>query len=126
MVLGMASIMVLASLSTVTLLDRSSRRQGLDTTAMELAQGRIEELQATAYTPPVAPYYSSNFTTISNVVLLLNKAGTSNLVTGVMTTVLAPVASGHLVTVTVTTTNADQRLTAQLQTYINKNSGGQP
>ena len=126
MVLVMASVMVLAALSTVTLLDRSSRRQALGTTALELAQGKIEELQATGYNPPVAPYYATNNTQSSNVVLLLDKTGASNWVTGVMTTTIAPVSQGHLVTVKVATTNADQTLTAQLQTLINKNSGGQP
>src|SRR5437879_10124389 len=87
MVLMMGSIMVLACLSTVTLMDRSSRRQALGTTALELAQGKIEELQAATYNPPVAPYYATNSTQSTNVVLLLDKTGASNSVTAVMTTI---------------------------------------
>ena len=126
MVMVLAAVLIVAALSTVQLLDRSSRRQGLDTTALELAQGKIEELQATAYNPPLTPYYATNSTVTSNVVLLLDKTGTSNLVTGVMTTTIAPLTSGHLVTVIVAATNANQTLVAQLQTLINKNTGGQP
>src|SRR5580765_3784604 len=73
MVLVMSGIMILAALSTISLLDRSSRRQALDTGAMELAQGRIEELQSTKYNPPIAPFYATNWTQTTNVVLLLNK-----------------------------------------------------
>src|SRR4030095_8083215 len=51
-VIMLVSILVVAGLSTLTLLDRSSRRQALHTTALELAQGNIEALMAQRYNPP--------------------------------------------------------------------------
>lgn len=125
-VMGLMSILVVAGLSTVTLLDRSARRQAVHTTAMELAQGKLEELQSTAYNPPTAPFTASTMNQTNNVVLSLNKTGTSNQITGTLTAVISPVAQGHLVTVTVKSTNYSQPMTVQLQTLINKSSGGQP
>ncbi|HEY2952873.1 MAG TPA: type II secretion system protein [Verrucomicrobiae bacterium] len=125
-VIGLMSILIVAGLSTITLLDRSARRQAVHTTAMELAQGKIEELQSTAYNPPTAPFMASTTIQTTNVVLSLNKTGTSNAITGTMAAVISPVAQGHLVTVTVTSTNYNQPMTVQLQTVVNKSSGGQP
>jgi type II secretory pathway pseudopilin PulG len=119
----MMAILILAGLNTVTLLDRSSRRQALHTSAMELAQGRIEELQALAYNPPLAPFGASATTQSTNVILALDRAGSGTLVGGTMATSISPVAQGHLVTVTVSTTYANQLMNVQLQTVINEKSG---
>ena len=125
-VIGLMAMLILAALNTVTLLDRSSRRQALQTTAMELAQGRIESLQTNVYNPPVAPFGATATTQTSSVILVLNKTGTNTLVSALMTTIIAPATQGHLVTVTVATTNANQPMNAQLQTVINDKSGNQP
>lgn len=119
-------MLIAAGLSTITLLDRSSRRQALHTTALELAQGNIEDLTAMTYSPPLAPFLATTNTQKTNVVLALKNNSTNVLVAGTMTTVIAPIAQGHLVTVTVSTTNANQVLNAQLQTVINEKSGSQP
>ena len=125
-VMLLLAILVVAGLSTITLLDRSSRRQALHTSAMELAQGKIEELEALPYNAPAAPFTALNTTSKVSVILALNNSGTNTLVGGTMTTVISPVVRGHLVTVTVATTNANQTLTAGLQTVINQKSGNQP
>lgn len=125
-VIVLMSILFVAGLSTITLLDRSSRRQALHTTAMELAQGRIEELLSKPYDPHASPFADTPTTIKTNIVLVLNNASTNTLVGGTMTTVTSPVARGHLVTVTVATTNANQPLTVALQTVINQKSGNQP
>ena len=124
--LGLVGILVIAGFNMVTLMERSSRRQALHTTALELAQGRIEELRATVYNPPLAPYTATNTILTTNAVLSLARTGTNSLVSGLMRTVIAPVADGHLVTVTVSTTNLASPITVQLQTLINKKAGGQP
>jgi hypothetical protein len=93
---------------------------------MEIAQGKIEELQSTPYNPPIAPFTATTTNQTTNVVLSLNKTGTSNAITGTMTAVISPVAQGHLVTVTVVSTNYNQPMSVQLQTVVNKSSGGQP
>src|SRR5258705_13310601 len=125
-VIGLVSILTIAAFNSVTLLQRSSRRQALHTTAMELAQGKIEELLGTLYAPPLAPYYATNFSQSTNVTLSLDPTGTSNWLTGSMKTEIAPVAQGHLVTVTVATTNGSLPLNVRLQTIINGKSAGQP
>ena len=125
-VLVLMSILIIAGLNTLTLLDRSSRRQALHTSAMELAQGKIEELEAAAYSPPLSPFTAATNTFKTNIVLALSKSGTNTVVGGTMTTVISPVARGHLVTVSVATTNANQSLSVALQTVINQKSGNQP
>jgi type II secretory pathway pseudopilin PulG len=125
-VVALMAILILAGLNTITLLDRSSRRQALHTSAMELAQGRLEELQALAYNPPITPFGAAASTQSTNVVLALDKAGGATLVGAAMTTLITPVAQGHLVTVTVSTTNANQAMNVQLQTVINEKSGNKP
>lgn len=125
-VLFLLGSLVVAALNTMMLLDRSSRRQALHTTALEIAQGKIEELQSTAYNPPLAPFGAGTSNLNASVILALNKTGTSILVPATMNTVIAPVSKGHLVTVTVSTTNANQVLRVQLQSLINGMSGGQP
>ncbi len=120
------ALLVIAGLNTVNLLDRSTRRQALHTTAMELAQGRIEELHALAYNPPLAPFGAATTTQATNVTLALTTAGTTAAVVGVMTTTITPLGSGHLVTVSVSATNANQPLQVELQALFNKKSGNQP
>jgi prepilin-type N-terminal cleavage/methylation domain-containing protein len=124
-VLGLIGILVVAVFNMVTVMDRVSRRQGLHTTMLEAAQGRLEEMRATPYNPPVSPYGASNIVQTTNIVLALNRTG-SNLLSGVLKTVVSPKSQGHLVTVTVTATNNSQPMTVQLQTLVNKKSGGQP
>jgi len=125
-VLGLLGILVVAGFSMIALMDRSARRQGLHTTMLEAAQGKLEEIRATAYNPPVSPFCASNIVQSTNVVLALDRAGTSTLLSGALKTVVSPVSQGHMVTVTVTATNNSQPITVQLQTLVNKKSGGQP
>ncbi len=125
-VVALMAILIVAGLNTITLLDRSSRRQALHTSAMELAQGRLENFQSLAYNPPLAPFGASTTTQSTNVILALDQAGAATLVGAAMTTTITPVAQGHLVTVTVSTTNADQAMNVQLQTMINEKSGNKP
>ncbi len=125
-VLGLMAILIAAGLNTVTLLDRSARRQSLHTAALELAQGRIEDLEAATYNPPLSPFATTNTSFLTNVVLALSKSGTNVSIGGSMQTIIAPVARGHLVTVTVSTTNGNQPLRVALQTVINEKAGNRP
>jgi len=125
-VLALIGILVVAVFNMVTMMDRVSRRQGLHTTMLEAAQGRLEEMRATPYNPPLSPYGASNIVQTTNIVLALNRAGNSTVLSGVLKTVVSPKSQGHLVTVTVTATNNSQPMTVQLQTVVNKKSGGQP
>ena len=123
--MGLVGILVVAAFNMVMMMDRTSRRQGLHTTMLEAVQGRLEEMRSIPYNPPLSPYAASNIVQSTNVILALNKAG-SNLLSGVLKTVVAPKSQGHLVTVTLTATNNNQPMTVELQTLVNKKSGGQP
>jgi prepilin-type N-terminal cleavage/methylation domain-containing protein len=125
-VLGLMLVLVLAAASTLTLLDRSSRRQAVETTAMEILRGKAEEYRAILYNPPVAPFTASVTGTTNVVTIALNKAGTSNQVTGTLRTDLRPISQGHLLSLSLALSAYNQPMTVRLQTLINKNTLGQP
>jgi Tfp pilus assembly protein PilE len=124
--LAMLMLLIVSAIGAITLLDRASRHQGQDTTALEIAQGKMEEFLGTQYNPPLPPFTSGDYFTTNTAVIAMDKSGTTNVVTGVVLSEVEPVANGHLVTVTVTFTNYGRPMSAQLQTVINKHSGGQP
>jgi type II secretory pathway pseudopilin PulG len=128
-VIGIAMLLMLivSAIGAITLLDRASRSQAEDTTALEIAQGKLEEFQATKYNPPVSPFVSSATWTTNQIILALNKTGTNTRAAGLLISKVEPVANGHLVTVSVKFTNMNVTpVTAQLQTLINHHSPGQP
>jgi type II secretory pathway pseudopilin PulG len=125
--IAMMFMLIVSAIGAITLLDRASRSQSEDTTALEVAQGKLEEFQATKYNPPASPFLSTTTWATNQVVLALNKTGTTNRAAGVLISKVQPVANGHLVTVSVVFTNMNLTpLTAQLQTLINQHSPGQP
>ena len=117
---------VVAGIGAVMLMDRASRSQAQDTTALELAQGELEDFQATAYSPPTAPFTSTNYTRSNYVTLALDKYGTSTWTAASVVSKVQPVVNGHLVTVTVSFTNYNKKVNLQLQSLVNKLSAGQP
>jgi prepilin-type N-terminal cleavage/methylation domain-containing protein len=125
-VMAMLLLLIISALGASSLLDRVSRFQAQDTTALEAAQGRLEELQAIQYNPPGVPFTSTNYYTTNTVVMATAKSGTTNLAVGTMVSLIQPVVAGHLATVTVTYTNYGKPASVRLQTVINKHSGGQP
>ena len=125
-VLALLLMLTIAAVSALTLLDRSSARQAQHTTAVEVAQGRLDELLALEYSPPDSPFSSSNYTDTSKVTLTLGRSGTNATTTAVVTTLIEPAVNGHVATVVVNYTNYSQPTSVRLQTLINKHSGGQP
>jgi prepilin-type N-terminal cleavage/methylation domain-containing protein len=124
--LAMLLLLLIGALGTITLLDRSSRRQGQHTTALEVAQGKLDEFLSQVYNPPVPPYSSTNYYQSNWVTLAANKSGTATSTFASVISLVQPVLNGHVVTVTVSFTNYDQLVNVQLQTLINRHSGGQP
>ena len=120
------AMLVIAAISAVTMLDRSSRRQATYTTALEVAQGKLDELLATEYNPPKSPFTAANFTQRQAVTLSVNRNGSAVNCQALVTTSLQAVLDGHVATVVVSYTNYNQPASVQLQTLINKLSGGQP
>jgi hypothetical protein len=113
-------------MNALFVMDNSSRRLADMTAAMAVVQGQIESVRTNDYNPPLAPFLASATVTNSTASISLDKGGTNYLVSGTLTTRIEPVASGHLVTVSATFNTAGSPLRAQLQTVVNKFSGGQP
>ncbi len=53
----LAGILFTAGLDIVTSLQRSAARQALMTSALEVAQGKLEELASVVYEPPLEPLH---------------------------------------------------------------------
>jgi type II secretory pathway pseudopilin PulG len=133
----MMAAVVIGAFSAITGIDWSARRQADYTSAMALVQDKLEELRATTYNPPTAPFLPTTNTSTNAVSISLNKANNTFLFPGVLITRIEPVAAGHLVTVTgvftnyltsvsAGSTNKPPALSVSLQTVVNKFSGGQP
>ena len=118
--------LVLAGMNALFVMDNSSRRLAEITSAMALVQGKLEEVRTNDYNPPLAPFVASATVTSNAVSIALDKGGTQYLVPGTLTTRIEPVASGHLVTVSASFDAPGTPVKAQLQTVLNKFSGGQP
>jgi type II secretory pathway pseudopilin PulG len=118
--------LVLAGMNALFVMDNSSRRLADMTAAMAVVQGQLERVRTNDYNPPLAPFIASATVTNTAASISLDKGGTNYLVAGTLTTRIEPVASGHLVTVSATFNRGGNPLRAQLQTVVNKFSGGQP
>lgn len=125
-VITLVVMLLIAAVGAITLLDRTSRRQAHYTTALEVAQGKLDELLAKPYNPPNVPFTSANYTERQAVTMSVNRQGTAISSQALVTTSLEPVLNGHVATVVVAYTNYHQPASVQLQTLINKLSGGQP
>ena len=123
---GLLLGLVLAGMNAVFVLDKSSRRLAELTSAMALVQGRLEEVRTFDYNPPLAPFVAGATVTSNAVSISLDKGGTQYQVPGTLITRIEPVASGHLVTVSASFNSLGSPVQAQLQTVLNKFSGGQP
>ena len=126
-VLMLLLMLTIASISALVTLDRSSLRQAQHTTALEVAQGRLDQILTNAYAPPTAIFNSTNYTqTTTATILTVGKSGTNATTTALVTTKVEPVIGGHVATVIVQYTNYSQPTSVRLQTLVNKHSGGQP
>jgi hypothetical protein len=125
-VLALLVLLLLAAFGAIKLLDRSARRQAQYTTAMVIAQGKLDEVLATPYNPPLAPFTTQPYVERKAVTLSINRAGTAVGSQAVVTTSVEKVVNGHLATAVVSYTNAAQPAIVKLQTLVNKLSGGQP
>ena len=123
---GLLLGLVLASMNALFVMDNSGRRLAATTSAMALVQGKLEEVRTNTYNPPVAPFPASATVTSNAVSISLDKGGTQYLMPGSIITRIEPVASGHLVTVSANFNALGTPVKAQLQTVLNKFSGGQP
>jgi len=126
-VMLLVMIMMVAGFGALYSMDLCSRRVDDYTAATAVVEAKLQDIKAVYYNPPNYPFtagpnpvYVTNSDSIS-----LDQAGTSFKVSGTLVSEIKPVASGHLVTVTGTFNEPRGKMTVQLQTVVNKFSGGQ-
>ena len=119
-------ILLIAAFGGLFSMDLCSRRLGDHTAAMAIVEAKVQDIRATFYNPPNAPFGASTVYVTNGGSISLDKTGTIFKVPGTVVSEIKPVASGHLVTVTGTFQEPRGSLTVSLQTVVNRFSGGQP
>jgi type II secretory pathway pseudopilin PulG len=120
-------ILVISTLDGILGMQVSAKRTADYTSAMAIAEAKLQDIRAVYYNPPTYPFtYSAVLYVTNQNSIALNQAGSSFQIPG---TVISKIeyqgAGGHLVTVTASFKIARRSVTAQLQTLINSYSGGQ-
>lgn len=123
--MGLVMVLVGSSMAALLFLNRSSARLADYTAAMALVHGQMEMVRAAAYNPPTYPFTAAQVQTNFQASIALSKSGTNYLVSGTVTAVITPDASGHLVTVTGTFPALGSPVTVSLQSFVNRFAGGQ-
>ena len=118
-------ILIISSVGALYFNTQASYRLADRIAAMALVQAKLEAVRAATYHPPDSPFGPSTLSLTNSDSIALDKAGAKFLVTGTLITKIEPVASGHLVTVTGKFATPGRPVSVQLQTVVNKYSGGQ-
>ena len=96
------------------------------TAANFVIEGELERVRTIDYNPPVSPFTAGVVTWTSNVFLSLGGNGSNYQQRAIMRTSTRPAANGHLVTVSLTYSNAFSPDNIWMQTVVNQFSAGQP
>lgn len=123
--LALILILVVNSFCAILYLSQSAARLATYTSAMAVVEGRIEAIRAATYNPPIAPFGPATVTSSYSEALWLDNKGQNLLVTGIVVSVIRPVAAGHLVTVTGNFATPRKATVVSLETIVNRFSGGQ-
>jgi hypothetical protein len=124
--MGLTVLLCVSTLGAILEMQVSSKRVADYTSAMAVAEAKVQDIQAVYYNPPNSPFtlgtvYVTNQNSIS-----LNQAGTTFQIPGTVISKIEYKGSlGHLVTVTATFNAKSKPVTATLQTVVNTYSGGQ-
>ena len=118
-------ILIIGTVGALYFNTQASYRVADRTAAMTLVQAKLEAVRAATYHPPDSPFGPSTLSLTNNDSIALDKAGARFLIPGTLITRIEPVTSGHLVTVSGKFATPGRPLTVQLQTVVNKYSGGQ-
>ena len=121
----LVSMLIVAGISSLMMMERSSARLADYTAAAALVRGRLEAIIAATYAPPASPFTSIAVRRTNAASIALQKGSTNYLVRGSVLSVIQPVAAGHLVTVTGTFPLPGKQLVVAEQTLVNRFSGGQ-
>ena len=124
-VMGLLGLVFIAGFAAITFNAQASSRLADHTAAFTLVQAKLEAVRAATYNPPNT-YFRTNTVWLTNVhSIALSQKGTNYLVSGKLITKIEPVISGHLVTVSGNFPTPYRPTKVELQTVVNKYSGGQ-
>lgn len=118
-------LLVVSATSAIYFMDQAARRLADHTAGTGLVEAKVQEIRAATYNPPQYPFASTNVSTNYNVSISLNQAGQTYRVPGTIAVLIQPVSAGHLITVTGTFQTPGKPMSIQLQSLVNRLSGGQ-
>ena len=127
-VLAMALTVLLCTSTLAAILEMqfSAKRVADYTSAMAVAEAKVQDIRAVWYNPPNAPFTLGTVYITNQNSIALNQAGTSFDIPGTVVSKIEYQGSlGHLITVTATFQKSGKPITATLQTVVNKYSGGE-
>lgn len=124
-VLGLVTLLIATGMGALLSMDLCTRRGADYNAALAVVEAKIADIQAATYNPPNSPWTSSTVYLTNSDSIALNQAGVSFQVPGTVVSTIAPVAAGHLVTVTGTFNEPGKAISITLQTLVNKYSAGQ-
>ena len=122
---GLSLILFIATLSSITFLDQSTRRLAEYTAATAIAQGALESIRAQEYNPPLAPFTSSETNIVTEVTIALDKADTEFLVPCEVVTHIEPIWEGHYVSVSVNFEFMGKSISMSVESVVNEYSSNQ-
>jgi prepilin-type N-terminal cleavage/methylation domain-containing protein len=129
-VMVLLTILLISSFTAIYFNTQASFKLADRTAIVSLVRAKLEAVRAASYNPPDTNFKSTPVYLTNSHSIALNKAGTAFLVSGTITTKIEEAKSGtntvgHLVTATGTFVTAGKPISVQLQTVVNKFSGGQ-
>ena len=128
--LALITVVIIGSFSAIYFNTQASYKLADRTAIVALVRAKLEAVRAATYNPPDSNFKSTLVYLTNRHSIALNKAGTEYLLSGTILTKIEEAKSGtnmvgHLVIATGTFTNAGKPITVQMQTVVNKYSGGQ-
>lgn len=124
-VIALLVMLIIAGIGATTAMQMASRRLTEHTAARAVVQAKLQAIRAATYKPPTSPFTAGTVYLTNDASICLDKAGEKFLIPGTVTAKIEPVPSGHLVTVTGEFKAVNRTISVQLDTVVNKFSGGQ-
>jgi len=128
--MGILTILIIGSFGAICFNTQASFKLADRTAISALVRAKLEAVRAASYNPPDSNFKSTPLYLTNSHSIALNKAASGYLVTGTIITKIEEVKAGtntmgHLVTATGTFVTSGKPITVQMQTVVNKFSGGQ-
>jgi prepilin-type N-terminal cleavage/methylation domain-containing protein len=123
-VTALLSLVIIAGLGATTAMQVASLRLNEHTAVRALVQAKLQAIRAASYKPPNQPFTAGIVYLTNSASICLDKSGKKFLVPGTISAKIEPVTSGHLVTVTGTFKAPDRKIVGQVDSVVNRFSGG--